>query len=76
MVPQKHTTYLCTGFQLPDLGGKHHMIEVSIHSVLQYMVPQKHTTYLCTGFQLPDLGGKHHMIKVSEKYSLLTVSEV
>lgn len=27
IVPAKDTTYACIGFQLPDLGGKHHMIE-------------------------------------------------
>ena len=27
-VPAKDTTYACTAFEMPDLGGKHHMIEV------------------------------------------------
>ena len=28
-VPAKDTTYACTAFEMPDLGGKHHMIEVT-----------------------------------------------
>ena len=34
VVPAKPTTYLCVGFQLPDLGGKHHMISVITTSLL------------------------------------------
>ena len=28
LVPSKDTTYLCTGFQLDYLSGKHHIVEV------------------------------------------------
>ena len=28
LVPNDSTTYICTGFQMPDIGGKHHMIKV------------------------------------------------
>ena len=30
IIPNASTTYHCMGFQMPDLGGKHHMIHVSI----------------------------------------------
>ena len=39
VVPDKETTYLCTGFQMPDLGGKHHMTEV-INYLLLFNVRQ------------------------------------
>ena len=33
LVPDKDTTYLCTGFQLPDFGGKHHIVGVRVSNM-------------------------------------------
>lgn len=55
IIPNASTTYNCFGFQLPDLGGKHHMIqyepvitpgnELNIHHILLYRCKGINSSY-------------------------------